>query len=74
MAPGAASGGASTDFARGRREDPIPLEPEPSGPPIEGFEVGNIAPEIFGEDVDGEPFRLSDYRGQVVVVDFWGDW
>ena len=46
----------------------------PSGPPIEGFAIGNIAPDIVGEDIDGEPFRLSDYRGKVVVVDFWGDW
>lgn len=49
-------------------------QPEPSGPPVEGFRVGNIAPEIVGEDIDGETFRLSDYRGKVVVVDFWGDW
>jgi hypothetical protein len=32
------------------------------------------APEIAGEDLDGVPFRLSDYRGKVVVLDFWGDW
>lgn len=23
---------------------------------------------------DGEPHQLSDYRGQVVVLNFWGDW
>ena len=33
-----------------------------------------MAPEIAGEDLDGVPFRLSDYRGSVVVLDFWGDW
>jgi peroxiredoxin len=32
---------------------------------------GQIAPEIKGEDVDGKPFKLSDYRGKVVVLDFW---
>ena len=36
--------------------------------------VGQIAPEIAGHDVDGQPVRLSDYRGQVVVLDFWGFW
>jgi hypothetical protein len=51
-----------------------PAQPVPSGPPVAGFEVGNIAPEIDGEDVQGDVFRLSEYRGKVVVLDFWGDW
>jgi hypothetical protein len=36
--------------------------------------VGRVAPDIEGEDVDGVKFKLSDYRGKVVVLDFWGDW
>jgi len=36
--------------------------------------VGKPAPEITGEDIDGKAFKLSDYRGKVVVLDFWGDW
>ncbi len=36
--------------------------------------IGMVAPEIEGEDIDGVSFRLSDYRGKVVVLDFWGDW
>jgi hypothetical protein len=39
-----------------------------------GPAVGQPAPEITGEDLDGIPFRLSDYRGKVIVLDFWGDW
>jgi peroxiredoxin len=39
-----------------------------------GLEVGNLAPEIEGEDLEGVAFKLSDYRGKVVVLDFWGDW
>ena len=39
-----------------------------------GLEVGDMAPEIIGEDVDGKRFKLSDYRGKVVMLDFWGDW
>ncbi len=39
-----------------------------------GLEVGNLAPEIDGQDLDGVSFKLSDYRGKVVVLDFWGDW
>jgi cytochrome oxidase Cu insertion factor (SCO1/SenC/PrrC family) len=36
--------------------------------------VGQPAPEISGEDIDGVPFKLSDYRGKVVMLDFWGNW
>jgi len=36
--------------------------------------VGKPAPEIEGEDIDGVKFKLSDYRGKVVLLDFWGHW
>ncbi len=36
--------------------------------------VGKVAPDIEGKDLDDEPFKLSDYRGKVVMLDFWGDW
>lgn len=36
--------------------------------------VGKPAPEIEGEDIDGVKFKLSDYRGKVVLLDFWGNW
>jgi peroxiredoxin len=36
--------------------------------------IGQVAPDIEGEDVDGNKFKLSEYRGKVVVLDFWGDW
>jgi thiol-disulfide isomerase/thioredoxin len=36
--------------------------------------VGHAAPAIEGEDVDGKPIKLSEYRGKVVVVVFWASW
>jgi hypothetical protein len=36
--------------------------------------VGKPVPEIEGEDIDGVKFKLSDYRGKVVLLDFWGHW
>jgi hypothetical protein len=36
--------------------------------------VGKEAPEIEGEDTEGQPLRLSDYRGKVVLLKFWGFW
>lgn len=36
--------------------------------------IGRAAPEIQGNDLDGKSFKLSDYRGKVVVLDFWANW
>jgi hypothetical protein len=36
--------------------------------------VGKEAPDIVGQDADGKKFKLSDYRGKVVLLDFWGNW
>lgn len=36
--------------------------------------VGKEAPEIKAGDLDGKEFKLSDYRGKVVLLDFWGHW
>jgi hypothetical protein len=36
--------------------------------------VGKVAPDIVGEDLHGAPMKLSDFRGKVVFLDFWGDW
>ncbi|MGK0187228.1 MAG: hypothetical protein ACI9R3_003014 [Verrucomicrobiales bacterium] len=41
---------------------------------VENLAIGKTAPDIKGEDIDGVEFALSDYRGKVVVIDFWGDW
>jgi hypothetical protein len=67
---------------------PPPSPPRPALPPAgakteakpgantsgAGIEIGQKAMEINGEDIDGQPFKLSDYRGKVVVLDFWGHW
>src|SRR5262245_9583257 len=38
---------------------------------IRRLSVGKEAPEMEGEDQDGKRFKLSDYRGKVVLLDFW---
>ena len=38
---------------------------------IRHLSVGQEAPDIEGEDQDGKRFKLSDYRGKVVLLDFW---
>lgn len=41
---------------------------------IENLQIGCKAPEIAGVDTDGVSFKLSDYRGKVILLDFWGFW
>ena len=47
-------------------------EPELFG--LRHLSVGKVAPEIEGEDQDGVKFKLSDYRGKVVLLDFWSEY
>ena len=51
-------------FKRGEATSPEPWEAQ--GP------FGKSAPEITGEDLDGRPMALSDHRGKVVMLNFWG--
>ena len=41
---------------------------------LRNLAVGKTAPEITGADIDGKPMKLSDFKGKVVLLDFWGDW
>ena len=45
-----------------------------SAPPLAVEETGQQAPDIELSDLAGSPVRLSDYQGQVVVLNFWATW
>ena len=36
--------------------------------------IGSLAPEIELTNPDGKVIKLSDYRGQYVLLDFWASW
>ena len=38
----------------------------------EGTDVGCLMPDFSTDLLSGEDFRLSDHRGQVVIINFWG--
>jgi thiol-disulfide isomerase/thioredoxin len=38
------------------------------------LQVGKAVPDISGEDLDGKGFKLSDYKGKVVMLSFWATW
>ena len=39
-----------------------------------GFREGDLAQDFEASDLDGNRFRLSDYRGQAVLLNFWASW
>ncbi|MBL8857005.1 MAG: redoxin domain-containing protein [Planctomycetes bacterium] len=41
---------------------------------LDHLQIGQIPPDFEAIDENGVKFKLSDYRGKVVVLDFWGFW
>src|SRR5205814_8525950 len=41
---------------------------------MDHLQIGKVAPDSESTEENGQKFKLSDYRGKVVVVDFWGHW
>ncbi len=41
---------------------------------LDNLQIGMVAPDFEIEDENGSRWKLSDYRGKVIVLDFWGFW
>jgi len=39
-----------------------------------GTDIGNKAPEIAEQSVNGQDLKLSSLRGKLVLIDFWASW
>ena len=63
---------AAVDTAQAQTPQLEQVDPGPVGV----FPVADrrAAPELDGETLTGEPLRVSDLRGKVVVVNFWAAW
>ena len=62
------------DLKSPRRTQPLGQIAKSSLYELRNLSVGRIAPDIDGKDVDGVTFKLSDYRGKVIVLTFSGNW
>ncbi len=38
------------------------------------FQVGDTVPDFSGVRLDGSELKLADYKGKVVLLDFWATW
>jgi thiol-disulfide isomerase/thioredoxin len=70
--------GEDVSFDDGRvisvRPANVALEtPNPLGLRV-GLGFGDLAPDFEFSNLDGERMRLSDFRGQVVFLNFWATW
>jgi peroxiredoxin len=45
-----------------------------SSAPVSGWPQGQPAPDFALDDLDGRTVRLSDLRGQVVLINLWATW
>jgi beta-lactamase regulating signal transducer with metallopeptidase domain/peroxiredoxin len=77
--------GAGEEIGQAKIDVTVP--PRDSEQPDKPFDVGSVtavlfdtldageaAPEFVAEGVSGDPVRLSDYRGKLIVLDFWATW
>lgn len=40
----------------------------------QSVKVGDIAPDVVMTTPDGKEIKLSDYKGKMVLLDFWASW
>jgi len=53
--------------------DTVAITVGAQGPPV-GIEAGSTAPDFTAHTTDGGNVTLSQFRGKVVLLEFWGAW
>lgn len=62
-----------TDIKGKRGVASLSITVDNAGPPV-GLDLGTTAPDFTAQTTDGNEISLADYRGQVVIIEFWGAW
>lgn len=70
-----AIGWVISDFVMSNNDDKSTSEEEVGNTEEEtGLQKGELAPDFELQTVDGETVRLSDFRGEKVLLNFWATW
>jgi peroxiredoxin len=56
-----------------RSDEPLKLA-DAALHPYSIVRVGDVAPDFSIKTLEGKPLKLSDYRGKLVLLDFWATW
>ncbi|WP_427337747.1 TlpA disulfide reductase family protein [Caloranaerobacter sp. DY30410] len=55
-------------------EEKIEIEDESLVEEVLPMQIGSIAPEFTLETLEGKMVSLEDYRGKIVLINFWATW
>jgi len=50
------------------------LAADPGTTELKALPIGSSFPDFSDTDLDGKPISVANYKGKIVLVDFWATW